>query len=86
MEQKDNKIHAQKVVHLQIESAHSYYGSIKAMVDAVGEETLGISERKMRDMRISSFPEYTTPTGAIIRIGRLITTGKRANSQPKTQD
>ena len=75
--QKKNEIRTLKVVHLQIGDTHTYFGSIKAMVDAVGEDTLGIKERKLRDMRISQFPEYTTPTGAIIRIGRLITTQKK---------
>ena len=74
--QKNNEIRTLKVVHLQIGSEHKYFGSIKAMVDSIGEDVIGIKERKMRDMRISQLPEYTTPTGAIIRIGRLITTQK----------
>ena len=76
--QNNNEIRTLKVVHLQIGSEHKYFGSIKAMVDNIGEDAIGITERKMRDMRISQLPEYTTPTGAIIRIGRLITTQKKS--------
>lgn len=77
----DNDIRAQKIVHLQIGDEHSYFGSIAAMVETIGEEILGIKERKMRDMRISQLTEYTTPTGAIIRIGRLVTTKKRKKQE-----
>lgn len=63
----------QKIVHLQIGDNHYYYGSISAMAvdldDCKG--VLGLTPRKMKDMRISSFPYYETPTGAIIRVSKL---------------
>ena len=85
----DNKLEnrkvepAQKIVHLQIGDKNYYYGSIAAMVVDKGEAVLGLSLRKMKDMRISALPYYETPTGAIIRISKLkVIRKERTTKQP----
>lgn len=75
---------AQKIVHLQIGDGNYYYGSIAAMVADKGETQLGLSLRKMKDMRISALPYYETPTGAIIRISKLLVIKKMNTKKQQT--
>lgn len=75
---------AQKIVHLQIGDTNYYYGSIAAMVADKGETVLGLSFRKMKDMRISALPYYETPTGAIIRISKLMVIRKEQTKKQTT--
>lgn len=75
---------AQKIVHLQIGDTNYYYGSIAAMVADKGEVVLGLSVRKMNEIRISSKPYYETPTGAIIRISKLMVIKKEQTTKQPT--
>lgn len=74
----------QKVVHLQIGDKNYYYGSIAAMAADIDETVLGLSLRKMKDMRISAIPYYETPTGAVIRIGKLMVIRKEQTKRQAT--
>lgn len=68
-----------KVVHLELDGRHYYYGSITALFEYWNPEQLGVNYRKLRDMRISTHGYYSNEK-CTIRIGGLMVSSKRKNS------
>lgn len=66
-----------KVVHLEKDGQHYYYGSITALFEHWDAEQLGVNYRKLRDMRISTVGFYQSDK-CIIRVGKLtVSTAKK---------
>lgn len=62
-----------KVIHLEINGEHHYFGSLKALCDNFGPELLGMSYPAVRNLGIRPDKEYTHPRlGYTIREGLLI--------------
>lgn len=61
-----------KVIHLEYEGNHYYFGSLKAMCDDFGAEKLKMSYSTIRNMKISPNSPFTHPKlGYVIREGVL---------------
>lgn len=61
-----------KVIHLEFEGNHYYFGSLKAMCDDFGADKLKLSYSTIRNMRISPETPFVHPRlGYIIREGIL---------------
>ena len=61
-----------KVIHLEFEGNHYYFGSLKAMCDDFGIDKLKLSYSTIRNMRISPDTPFIHPKlGYIIREGIL---------------
>lgn len=61
-----------KVIHLEFEGNHYYFGSLKAMCDDFGIDKLKLSYSTIRNMRISPSTPFVHPKlGYIIREGIL---------------
>lgn len=69
-----------KVVHLEKNGQHYYYGSITALFEHWDSEQLGVNYRKLRDMRISTVGFYQS-NKCIIRVGKLIVSTARKKSE-----
>ena len=69
-----------KVVHLEKEGQHYYYGSITAMFEHWSADQLGVNYRKLRDMRISTVGGYTNDK-CVIRVGKLIVSTARKKTE-----
>lgn len=65
-----------KVVHLEINGEHYYYGSITALCENWNPEQIGVNYRVLRDMRISSVGYYKN-SKCIIRVGKLVVSSAR---------
>ena len=65
-----------KVVHLEINGEHYYYGSITALCENWNPEQIGVNYRLLRDMRISSVGYYKNDK-CIIRVGKLVVSSAR---------
>ena len=67
-----------KIVHLEFEGNHYYYGSTTAMFQHWTADQLGVNYRKLRDMRISSVGFFQNDK-CTIRVGELIVSTARKN-------
>lgn len=72
-----------KVVHLEKDGQHYYYGSITSLFEHWDAEQLGVNYRKLRDMRISTVGLFTNDK-CTIRVGRLIVSTARLNKKKDT--
>ena len=72
-----------KIIHLEIDGQHYYYGSVTALFENWDAEKLGVNYRKLRDMRISSIGKYENDK-CIIRVGKLIVSTARLNKKKDT--
>ena len=62
-----------KVIHLEYNGEHYYFGSLKAMCDAFGQERLGMTYSSIRNLGISpEKPFKHSRLGYIIIEGVLI--------------
>lgn len=50
-----------KVIHLEINGEHHYFGSLKALCDHFGPDQLGMSYPSVRNLGISPENPYTHP-------------------------
>jgi len=60
-----------KVVHVQMNEKHEYYGSLAALFKERNREQIGYSLLTLQNMKLKEGTELTTSTGVVIRIGRL---------------
>lgn len=61
-----------KVIHLEIEGQHHYFGSLKALCDRFGPDQLGMSYATIRNQGITpDHPFHHPQKGYIIREGYL---------------
>lgn len=69
-----------KVVHLEIDGNHFYFGSKKSLCEKFSKEKLGISYNSLRNIRITPENPYKN-SRCIIRVGILVTTRKESSGQ-----
>ncbi len=73
--------YTQKVIHLELDGKHYYFGSLKALCDMFGKETIGITYDSLRHAKLSPEIPYTNKK-CTIREGILITTPKNSQDKP----
>lgn len=69
-----------KVVHLEINGNHFYFGSKKSLCEKFDKEKLGISYNSLRNIKITPESPYKN-SRCIIRVGILVTTRKKPSEQ-----
>lgn len=65
----------QKVIHLELNGEHFYFGSLKALCVTFDKEKIGITYNSLRHSVLSPDTPYTNKK-CIIREGVLVTTPK----------
>lgn len=73
-----------KVVHLEINGEHYYYGSITALCENWNSEQIGVNYRTLRDMRINTVGFYQN-SKCTIRIGKLEVSSARKKTKKDTE-
>ena len=68
--------YVQKVIHLELEGMHYYFGSLKALCDSFGKDSIGITYDSLRHTDLSPDTPYRNKK-CIIREGILVTTPKK---------
>lgn len=74
-----------KVVHLELDNKHYYFGSKRALCDIFGKEEIGITYDSLRNIKMSADKPYQNKK-CIIREGVLMTTTKKSTSQPESEE
>ena len=69
-----------KVVHLEINGEHYYYGSLTALCENWNQEQIGVNYRLLRDLRINTAGFFKNDK-CIIRIGKLVVSSARCKKQ-----
>ena len=67
-----------KIVHLEVDGNHSYYGSLKALCDNNPKEVIGITYSSLRCVKLSPLNPYRNKK-CTIREGVLITSPKKVD-------
>ena len=62
----------QKVIHLELNGIHTYYGSVKALCDNNSKDVIGITYDSLRHSKLTPETPYQNKK-CIIRQGVLIT-------------
>ncbi len=68
------------VIHLELDGRHYYYGNLKALTDAWGRDTLGISYNYLRNYGLSDYRPYIGKR-CIIRKGILVTSTRGKDTE-----
>ena len=74
--------YVQKVIHLELDGKHYYFGSLRALSDTFGKDAIGLNYNSLRCMGISPETPFKNKK-CIIREGILVTKPKKGGDEPK---
>ena len=72
----ENKGRIVKVIHLEVDGKHSYYGSLKALCDNNPKEIIGITYSSLRCVELTPEKPYRNKK-CTVRKGVLVTSSSK---------
>lgn len=79
------KDYIQKVIHLELDGKHYYFGSSKALCDTFSSDIIGINYEQIRRVKLAPDNPYKNDK-CIIRKGFLVTTPKKRSDNNKNEE